>query len=303
MAVSVTVFDLDNFPSNPKTVSVDLTELVPYGNSGEDTWVFSAITTATASGGASIQRLYLSNTKFGWAKSSGLPSGSYTVSVGQKHLKVAVDEDISGAVELVLDTNALPLGGDAIALDIQTKLSATAQSGGAKAGNLSYLNAVCNYTNSVFEIISGTASSLYTGTNRSSVAVADGVSTTGLAAELGFDITFTSESLASTQVAQTSLAADYTSGTSLTIVNSGAVSEGDCLAVTDGTNTEFRGVESAVGVAVTLSSGLANPYSTGALIQVLELQDPVGDPPPAYTNIDDYIKFSIASLVNQIDFS
>ncbi len=303
MAVNVTVFDLENFPSNPKTVSVDLTELVPYGNSGEDTWVFSAITTATASGGASIQRLYISDTRFGWAKSSGLQSGPYIVDAGQKHLKVSIDEDISGAVELVLDTNALPLGGDAIALNIQTKLSATATSGGAKAGNLSYLNAVCNYTNGVFEIISGTASSLYTGSTRTSVAVADGVSTTGLAAALGFDIPFTSESLASTQVAQTSVAANYTSGTSLTIANSGAISEGDCLAVTDGTNIEFRGVESAVGVAVTLSSGLANTYSTGALIQVLELQDPVGDPPPAYTNIDDYIKFAIASIVNQIDFS
>jgi hypothetical protein len=247
--------------------------------------------------------LYISDTKFGWAKSSGLQSGPYTVSVSQKHLKVAIDEDISGAVEIALSTNALPLGGDAVALDIQTKINATAGVGGAKAGNLAYLNATCTYSDGVFRIVSGTASDLYTGSTRTSVAVTDGSTTTGLAAELGFDVTFTSEELASTQITQTSLASDYTSGTALVVSNSSVIDGGDCLAITDGTNTEFRGVESAIGYNVTLSSGLANTYSTGSLVQVLEMQDPTGDPPPAYSMVDDYIKFAIASIANQIDFS
>jgi hypothetical protein len=303
MAVNVSVFDLVNYPSNPKTVTVDLTELVPYGNSGEDTWVISAVTTATASGGASIQRLYLSDIKFGWAKSSGLQSGPYSITDSQKHLKIAIDEDIADAVEIALDTNILGLGGDAVASDIQSKLSNAASAGGAKAGNLSYLNAVCTYTNGTFMIISGTASNLYSGSTRSSVAVADGTTTTGLAAELGFDIPFTSENIVSTQVKQTSLAADYSSGTSITVAGTGIVSEGDCVGITDGTNTEYRGVESSLGTAVTLSSGMDNSYLTGSLVQVLELQDPSGEPPPAYANIDDVLKFAIASIVNQIDFS
>ena len=303
MAVNISVYDLVNYPSNPKTVTVDLTELVPYGNSGEDTWVFSAVTSATASGSVSIQRLYISETKFGWAKSSGLQSGPYTVSDSQKHLKISIDEDIAGAVEITLDTNALSLGGDAVAKDIQDKISAPATYGGDKAGNLSYLNAVCTYTNSIFEIVSGTSSDMYTGSSRSSVAIIDGVTTTGLAAALGFDILFTSETLAATQVKQTSLAATYVSGTALTVSSSSIVAGGDCVVITDGTNTEYRGVESAVGVGVTLSSGMDNGYASGSLVQVLDIQDSSGEPPPAYSTIDDVIKYSIASLINQIDFS
>ena len=303
MAVNVSVFDLVNYPNNPKTVTVDLTELVPYGNGGEDTWVLSAITTATASGSAAIQRLYISQNKFGWVKSSGLNQGPYTVNASQKHLKVAIDEAIGGAIEVALEESVTAIGGNAVASDIQAKISATASPGGAKAGNLAYLNATVNFVNGAFEIISGTASDVYTGSTRSSVAVADGASTTGLAAELGLDIVFSSEDIAADPPVQTSLASDYTSGTQVTITTSSLVSSGDCLAITDGTNTEFRGVESGVGVLVTLASGLANPYTAGSLVQVLKLQDPAGVPLSGYETVDDVIKFAIASIVNQIDFS
>lgn len=304
MAVNVSVFDLVNFPNNPKTVTVDLTELVPFGNSGEDTWVFSSITTATASGGAQIQRLYISDIKFGWAKSSGLKSGPYTVNSGKRHLKVAIDEAIGNAVEVTLDTSTLSIGGNALAKDLQTKISNTAKTGGAKAGNLSYLNATVTYSDGVFQIISGTAKKNYTGSGRSSVLVADGTTTTGLAAELGFDIPFTSQELAATPPSVTSLASGYTAGGSqLTVSDSGLIVGGDCVVVRDGTNTEFRGIESGVGSTVTLSSGLDNSYSAGAMVEVLKIQDPSGQPPPAFTNIDDVIKFSIASIANQIDFS
>jgi len=303
MAVNVTVFDLVNFPNNPKTVTVDLTELVPLGNAGEDTWVLSAITSATASGGAAIQRLYISDTSFGWAKSNNLNSGPFDVTASQRHLKVAIDEDVASAVEIELATSAQQIGGNAVANDMQTKLSDTARTGGAKVGNLAYLNATVTFIDGVFKIISGSASSSFTGVSRSSVDVADGSSTTGLAAELGFDILVTSENLAAAPPTQTSLSASYTSGTSLTIANSGFVVGGDCVVVSDGTNVEFRGVESGSGTAVTLSSGLANPYASGSVVQILTQQDPEGVPVSALTTVDDYIKFSIASLTNQIDFS
>lgn len=303
MAVNVTVFDLENFPNNSKTVTVDMSELVPLGNSGEDVWVLSATTTATASGGSAIQKLYINNTKWGWAKSSSLNAGPYDVTGSQRHLKFAIDEAIGSAVEIALDSNALPLSGEAVAKDMQAKLNATAGSGGAKDGNLAYLNAVVQYSGNTFRIISGTASDLYTGTDRSSVDVADGATTTGLAVELGFDILITSEQLSSTQIKQTSLASGYTSGVSLTVTNGGLISPGDCLGITDGTSTEFRGVESAIGAGVTLSSGMDNTYAAGSLVQVLTLQDSTGEPPPAYATVDDYIKFSISSIVNQIDFS
>ena len=303
MAVNVSVFDLVNFPSNPKTVTVDLTELVPAGNSGEDTWVFSAITSATASGGASIQRLYLSNTKFGWIRSSGLKQGPFSITAGQKHLKVAIDEGISNAIEVELSTSASLISGEAVAKDLQSKISAAASSGGAKEGNLAYLNVAVKFSNGYFQIISGTASDRYTGVDRSSVAVADGVTTTGLASELGLDIVFSTHTIAGDPPSVTSLASNYTSGTGLTVTTAGIVSEADCVAITDGSNLEFRGVESSVGTSVTLSSGLANTYSSGSLVQVLKLQDPTGQPSPAYSNVDDVIKHAIASVANQIDFS
>jgi hypothetical protein len=302
MAVNVSVFDLVNYPNNPKTVTVDMTELVPYGNGGEDTWVFSAITTATASGGAAIQRLYISQNKMGWVKSSGLKQGPYTVNSSQKHLKISVDEDISEAVEITLDENTVAIGGNAVAKNIQAKLSATAKTGGAKVGNLAYLNATCRFVDGAFEIISGTASDVYTGVTRSSADIADGVTTSGLLSELGFDISFSSEELASAPI-QTSLASPYTTGTSFTIATSGLVVGGDCVAITDGTNTEFRGIESGSGANIVLSSGLANTYAAGSLVQVLGVSDPSGQPVSGYQKVDDIVKFSIASIVNQIDFS
>jgi hypothetical protein len=305
MAVNVSVFNLENFPNNPKTVSVDLTELVPYGNGGEDAWVFSAVTSATASGGAAIQRLYMNHTKFGYAKSSGLSTGPYDITVSQRHLKVAIDEDIGSGVEVALTVSALPLGGDAVASDLQAKINAFARTGGSKVGNLSYLNAAVHFVNGQFEIISGTAGNLYTGVDRTSVAVADGVTTTGLAAELGFNIPFTSEALATAQVKQTSLASGYTggAGTAITVTNAGIISTGDCIAITNGTTTDFRGVTTAAGTAITLASGIANSYAAGSLIQVLALRDPSGDPPAIYSRVDDYINFAVNSIVNQIDFS
>lgn len=303
MAVNVNVFNLENFPNNPKTVSVDLTELVPFGNGGEDVWVFSAVTSATASGGAAIQRLYMNHTKFGYVKSSGLKTGPYTVSAGQRHLKISIDEDIGSGVEIALTANDLPLGGDAVASEIQTKINAVARPGGSKFGNLSYLNATARFVNGQFQIISGTAGDLYTGIDRTSVKVIDGLTTTGLAAELGFDIPFTSEALASAQVKQTSVSVNYAGGTSLTVTNAGIVSTGDCIAITNGTTTDFRGVTTAAGTAITLASGISNSYDAGSLVQVLALRDPSGDPPAIYARVDDYINFAVNSIVNQIDFS
>lgn len=303
MATNISVFDLDNYPSNPKTVTIDLTELVPFGNNGEDTWVISAVTSATASGGVAIQRIYLRHLRLGWAKSSGLNAGPYNITITKRHLKVAIDEDIGSGAEIALDVNALPLGGDAVAINMQAKINALASSGGAKAGNLSYLNAVVVFENGVFKIVSGTASSLYAGTGKSSVAVADGTTTTGLAAELGFDMPTTSEVLASTQVKQTSLSSEYVSGTSLVVASPTAVATGDCVAVTDGVTTEYRGVECAVGGNVTLSSGMANGYAAGSLVQVLRMQDSSGEPPPIYSALDDVVKFALSSIANQINFA
>lgn len=306
MAVNVVVYNLDQYPGNPKTVVVDLESVVPLGNGGEDVWVVSSRTTATSSGTAgvaSIQKLYIRDTKFGWIKSSGLKAGPYAVTGSRRHLRVAIDEDIGSAVEVALTSSSSLVGGEAVATDLQTAVNNLAKIGGSKEGNVSYLNAVVRFIDGRFEIVSGTAASSYVGVDRSSVVLADGTTTTGLLAELGFDISFTSQSMAANNIKQTSLASGYTSGTSLTVVNTGIVSTGDCIAITDGANVEYRGVTTANGVNITLASGMANDYAAGSLVQVLSLKEPSGELPSTYSKIDDYLKYAVSYIANQIDFS
>jgi hypothetical protein len=302
MATNVPVFDLVNFPGTQKTVTVDLQEVVPLGNSGEDVWVLTASTTATASGGSAIQKLYLNDIKIGWAKSSGLVPGPYDVTVSQRHLKVSIDEDISEAVQIALDYDTLPISGEDVARNIQSKLYLSGKPGGAKAGNLSYLNASCVYENNTFKIVSGTSSTTYTGVDRSSVAVADGTTTTGLAAELGFDIPTTSQILASSPVSQTSIISSYTSPSTTLVLTTAIAAGGDAIGITNGTTTEYRGVQTAAGTTLTLASGFTNSYAAGSKVQILKMQDDSGQPPAPYDNIDDYLKYQIAYIANQIHF-
>jgi len=302
MAVNVTVFDLLNNPNNPKQVIVDLASVVPLGNGGEDAYVLTSSTSATASGAggtSAIQKLYIRDTRIGWAKSSGLKTGPYAVTGSKKHLKVAIDEDTG--VEIMLAQSVTPITGEAVAEDLQTKINNLAKTGGSKVGNLSYLNATVRYINGRFEILSGT-SGAYTGVDRSSVAVTDGITTTGLLAELGFDISITSQALAGNAVGVTSLASGYVSGTSMTVTTAGVVSSGDAIVITDGTNTAYRGVTTANGTTLTLSSGIGTGFAAGSMVQVLGLRDFSAEPPPIYTDIDDLMKYAITYIANQINF-
>lgn len=302
MATNIPVFDLVNAPGTQKTVTVDLTEVVPTGNNGEDKWVFTVSTTATASGSASIQKLYIDNMKLGWAKSSGLKVGPYNITNTKRHLKVAIDEVIGSGVEVALTASDLPVSGEDVAKELQQKISNTAKTGGAKAGNLSYLNARVTFSNNVFSIVSGVASDTYSGTDRSSVVVADGTTTTGLAAELGFNIPLYSEVLDSTAVKETSVASTYTSPSTSLVITSAVVSTGDAIAITDGTNLEYRGVTTGGGTTLTLASGFSNSYAAGSKVQVLRMQDASAEPPAVYNTVDDYIKYGISYIVNQIYF-
>lgn len=304
MAVNVNVYNLESFPNNSKIVTVDLSELVPYGNNGEDAWVLSANTTATAAGSAVIQKMYISDTKWGWLKSSGINSGPYTINASQQNLRISIDEVIGSGAEITLATSALQLGGDTVAKDLQSKISSLALAGQVKEGMLSYLNVSVEYKNGRFIIISGTASSDYVGADSSFVEIADGVTTTGLAAELGFDIVFSSQTIAGEPVKSTSLTAVHTAPSAdITVAAPGVLAVNDCVAILDGVNKEFRHIDSIAGSVITLNANLANSYGVGTLVQVMDVRDPTGIPSPAYETIDEYIRFSLASLINQIDFS
>ena len=211
-------------------------------------------------------------------------------------------------IELTQGNNLLAAD---IAADIETKLqsSATIGGGGAKVGNLSYLNAQVRFVSGRFEIESGVVSQSFTGTGRSSVLVGEPALGNDVRATLGFDITTFSQDLASRQIIETDLTAAYSSGDLLTVRSTAGLTDGDAFEVLDGTSTVIAlvsGTESASVLRFTAVSGagqgLANTFSIGSLFRKLHPVD-VADPVSAITTVDELYRFGIDSMVNQIDFS
>jgi hypothetical protein len=311
MAVNVTVRDIINFPGGtPKTVTVDIIQIVPVGGSpeGDEVWVSSATTSATASGGGAIQSIFKNTMKRGWLRGTAI-SGNLTIP-SLARMVVAIDEAIGSGLEITLTAGSNLLPSD-VAQDIESKIVAQARigQGGSKAGNLSYLNCQVSFVNGKFEIQSGTVSDKFTGTGRSSVKVGPPSSGVDIRSTLGLIATTDSETLASRQLVDTSLTSAYTSGDTLTVTSTAGLSAGDAFVVFDGTHTDaalVSGVESASVLRFTSVSGaglgLANTYSTSAYLRKLHQVD-VADPVSAVTSVDQLYRFSIDSLVNQINFA
>ena len=317
MAVNVTVRDIVNFPgATPKTITVDIAQIVPVGGNpeGELIWVTSTTTTATASGGGAIQSIFKNDMKRGYIRSSGLTAGLLNVP-SNYGIKVAIDEDISAGINIQLTAGNNLLLED-IAQDIENSIHAQAKigGGGSKVGDLSYLNAQVRVMNGRFSIESGTVTDTFTGTGKSSVAIgAPGLGLTDARALLGFDIPISSEQLASRQIAETSLASAYSSGDLLELNSIGGFSAGDPIQIRDTTHSQVvlvSGTGTAGGLTVSQlrfvtvsgqSTGLANTYSAGALVSKFH---PVDNPDPvsAVTTVDALYRFQIDSLVNQINF-
>lgn len=317
MAVNVTVRDIVNYPGGtPKTVTVDVIQIVPVGGQpleGDEIWVSSTTTSATASGSAAIESIFKNEMKRGWIRSSGLITGNIDIP-GSAKMKVAIDEVIGSGVDITLVTGNNLLPND-IALDIETKIKQQAEIGGGgdKIGNLSYLNVQVRFTNNKFVIESGTTATAFTSTGRSAVKLGAPDSGTDIRATLGFDITTDSETLASRSIIETDLTSPYTTGDLLTVRSTAGLATGDGFVVTDGTNENnatISGVVSASIIQFMTSSGsvageglgLANTYATGALLKKLHQVD-VSEPISAITTVDALYRYAIDSMVNQIDFS
>lgn len=303
MATTVTVYDLVHYPSHSKTIIVDLKQVVPYGAAGDEKWVISATTTATASGSAAIQPVFIRTFSVGWCKSNGFNQGPYTVDASQNAMKVSINGSSYRAITLTNQAN--PVSGEAVAADMQQKISELASVGAAEAGNLAFKNVWVEFENGKFLIQSGSPADYYTGSNKTSVDVAAGAAN-DVSVHLGFYAPVTSEDIASTSVSETYLSWPYvtSSGWAYVEVNDYTVaSAGDCIAVTDGTNTEYRYVSSAVTGKINVNVALANNYDSDSRVQVLRLQDPASKPCPAFADIDDAARYAVNSLINQIDFS
>jgi len=303
MATTVTVYDLENYPNNSKTVIVDHKQVVPAGAGGDEKWVISATTTATASGSVSILPVFIRTFTLGWCKSTGFNQGPYTINSTQNTFKISINGSTYRTVTLSNQVTAV--SGDAVALDMETKINELAVVGGAEAGNLAFKNAWVEFENGKFTIQSGSPASSYTGSNRTSVDVIAGDSN-DVSVHLGFYAPVTSEDIASTGISETYVSFPYTASSGLTYIdvnNYAVASTGDCIGITDGTNTEYRYVSSAGSGVININAALSNNYANNSRIQVLRLQDPVGQPLPSFSDIDDATRYAISSLVNQIDFS
>ncbi len=317
MATNITVFDLENYPDNNKTVTVDVSKVTPVGSEGDEKWVLSTVTSAFSSiaNSTTIQDIYVQEIKAGWAKSSGLvgTGGNFSVNTTPEGKTLGIKMDASSKTYYIELDTGVSIGGDTIAADMETKIRAIPDTGAWAVADdeLAYKNASVEFTNGKFYIISGTVSPFYTGANRSSVAVTASGSDSAYGT-LGFNLSVDSESIASTAINESLVTSNYTANTTPLAVNSMTVTSGDALVITDGTNTDYftaLGGTTSTSIAIPTNSanghnGIANSYTADeSKVQVLRMQDPDQAPVAIYDEVDEIMRWGIKSVVNQIDFS
>jgi len=325
MAISVTVYDLENYPDNSKTITLDQKSVVPTGEEGDEKWVLSFVTTAYSdnTNRTDIQDIYVQEIKGGWLKSSGFVGvgGKFTIGATSKNLKIKIDNSAGasggGGYYTITLTEGVNLTGDAIAEDMETQIRALPDDASWVAADdayqLSYKNASVEYKNGRFWIISGSVSPYYTGADRSSVKIAPVVDDTCYAT-LGFNLSIDSQTVAGISAKEVLLGANYTTDTTPMTIGAGtSVQAGDCLMITDGTNTDyFTAITGTVDTSVAVATlathnyvGISNSYTTasGTKVQILREQDPEQTPFAYYDKVDSIMRWGIKSLANQIDFS
>ena len=324
MAINVTTQDLENYPGTTKTVTLDQAAIIPVGEEGDEKYVLKFSTAAYSDNDnrTAIQTLYITDFKTGWCKSSGFAgsAGKFDLDATHNKLKIKIDATVSGSDQsgyytITLDYNqdSTPISGESVAADMEEKIRALTMETADAGYALSYLNASVWFQDNKFYITSGSVGSYYTGSTRTSVRVAP-AATNDCSAELGFNLSMDSETMASVAVKEAILGANYTTDTSpLTIGAGTGATAGDCFVITDGTNTDYFPVLSGTtdtSLVVPTSAtngftGIAHSYTTasGAVLQKLRRQDPDADPTAWYTNVDDITRFGIKTMVNQIDYS
>jgi hypothetical protein len=317
MAINVTVRDIVNYPGGTaKTITLDIAQIVPNGGNpeGDEIWVTSSTTTATASGGGAIQNIFKNEMKRGFLR--GVPPATALLDIpALARFKVAIDQLIVQGIDIEL-TEGINLLSSDVAQDIENQIREEAEVGGSggKIGNLSYLNAQVRFVNGVFSIESGTVTDTFTGPGRSSVVIDAPTTGIDIRTTLGLHLTTSSELLAARQLAETALASAYTSGDIVEVISAAGFTAGTSMEIRD-INTQQVVLVSGAGVPdgltasqirfVTVSgenTGLASTFETGAQIRKFHPID-TPDPVSAISTVDQLYRFSIDSSVNQIDFS
>lgn len=319
MAINVSTQDLDNYPGNTKQVTVDVSSLVPTGYEGDEQIVFRIYTNAYSDNTSrtAIQDLYITEAKSGWIKSSGFKGSVFQLDSAHNTFRIKLDTTVSGHngtgwYDVVLDhNNGANLPGSDIAEDMEKKIRALPTSSQWNAGdsgyNMAYKNCSVEFNNGKFKIISGSIGDSYIGTDKSAVAVASGTSNNCLSV-LGFDLTISTEDLATVQIKEASVLTTYSGGSTLYTSGGTGAAAGDAMAITDGSNTEYFIVASLnpAGSDITMVAGTepSNTYQAlGAKVQLLRMNDPEFEPTSPYGNVDAIARYGIKNMVNQIDYS
>lgn len=311
MAINATVYDLEGYPENSKTVTLDLLKIVPVGAQGDEKFILTCRTNAYSdfTNKTTIDDLFIQEFLCGWCKSSGFKGAVFTINSGNKGLKVKID-NVSIFYDITLDEGT-NLTGDVIAADIQAKLRALTMETTDVGKALGYTNCRCSFTNSRFIIKAGTISKTLSGTNASSVEV----DTSGSASYLlGFDLPIDSKSLAGTDIREVVVSSMYTAGDGTLNVEAGLdAAAGDAMCITTSGSkipgdyfTMVSGTPTAIEVATTGAhgfDGIQNSYAVGSKVQKLRYNDPEYSPRSCLNSVDDALTWGILSLANQIDYS
>ena len=302
MAVSSTVVDSINNPDNTKTVTTDIKLLVDATSEGDELWFVTVTTNATGPSSTSINDELASFMLNGYSRSSGLVTSPFTVASGSQHLNVSID----GSTIRELQISAGVYTGSSLAEEVETQVRFQGDTGQPEAGNISFKNASCDFTNGKFELKSGTTSNTYAGTGRTSVLVTDGTTTTGLSSLLGYDVPYESETLAVKldNVVAISVVSTTLPDT-LTLNDATSLVVGDALHLRDSTGTEQNVVVLTTpgGNVITVTPTLSKSWGTDTKVQTLVEADPETVPSSPIDTVDKLIRSKLAAIVSQIDFT
>ena len=322
MALNVDTQDLENYPGNTKRVTVDVASVVPTGYEGDEQVVLTVTTTAYSdnTNRTAIQDLYMTESKSGWIKSSGFMGNKFALDSTHNEIRVKLDNTVSGTssydgssgyytVTLSHDDGAY-ITGEAVADDLETGIRALPTSDDWATADdgyiLSYKNCSVEFSDGKFKIVSGSIGNYYVGTNKSSVATASGVQN-DCSGMLGFNLTLSSEDIANTTVREALVTVDYLPGALTLWIQTGTgVVAGEAMLVTDGTNIDYFMVDNVVAdTQLTVVSGsITHNYTASeSKVQLLQIQDPEGEPTSHYSSIDALGRYGIKYMVNQIDYS
>jgi len=319
MALNIDTQDLINYPGNVKRVAVDQELVVTNVDEGDESFVLNFSTTAYSDNilRTKIQDYYITNFKAGWCKSSGFAGsgGKFALDSTHNSIEVKIDSTTSGISDgyyrITLDhDDGLPLDGAVIANDMGIKIRALVDTfGSADIGyKLAYMNAVVEFEDGRFWIVSGSVGNYYSGTYKTAVNVRAS-SVNDASTLLGFDLQVTSEDIDALSIKEALVITDYTvSGTTMTISqNIGAV-QNDCLLITDGVTVDYfqlNSVPTGGGVVLEFDADrITHNYTTGeAKVQLFRLQDPDAEPGLWFNSIDKIARHGVKSIINQIDYS